>query len=282
MDILASQDKQNRSQFKASTPMMYRKNKLAFVGCSNCPKLCCNGTQFNSARVLLDELQDVARFFPVVFQTDYDKKTGMGLLFSLKKGVPCPYLDSESEKCAIWDKGRPPVCRSYPFMFNFKTAEGLQKQFGIYLENKFCPGIKESSEGIRIFADTGEISVEILDKFFGREVLINYEKNLGATNEFLSLVAEFGLLVNAEIVVGKRPLPAGGFKDVTFPIFMISRQKLAALDTDSEMLLQSKGYINAINAHLNSLSNFRRLYEVLTAFEKSNLSVNMRNYTFGS
>ena len=97
MDILASQDKQNRSQFKASTPMMYRKNKLAFVGCSNCPKLCCNGTQFNSARVLLDELQDVARFFPVVFQTDYDKKTGMGCSnHTIRKNRKLPWLDEIS------------------------------------------------------------------------------------------------------------------------------------------------------------------------------------------
>jgi Fe-S-cluster containining protein len=281
---VTNQDNQNQIKSNTTAPKTYKKNKLAFVGCENCSVNCCEGTKFNRASVLLNDLYDVAKLFPVVFkQTDDGEKIEMRFIFSLKRGTPCPYLDSDSKKCTIWDSVRPRACRSYPLiMESIKPTEDSKTHFSIIIDTKFCEAVKESDEGIKIVTDDGKISEEILDKFFGREALANYEKDISATNKFLDLVNELDLFVGAEIILGKKPLPAGGFKDDVLPILIISRQKLAALDADSVKRLQTAGYVNVINAHLESLSHFHRLRQAVMTFEKTRQSINMLDFTFGS
>jgi hypothetical protein len=196
----------------------------------------------------------------------------MSFLFSLSDGVPCPYQDSKSKKCTVYEKVRPRICRSYPFRIDIKTMQGSKPTYTISALN--CPGIQESADGIQFITDESKISDEIIDNFIGRKDLANYGKNLSATNKFLDLVNELDLFVGAEIILGKKPLPAGGFKDDVLPILMISEQKLAALDADSKMRLQTAGYINAINIHRKSLFNFQKLIQTKTAFEKSRQSNN--------
>jgi hypothetical protein len=90
-------------------------------------------------------------------------------------------------------------------------------------------------------------------------------------------VSDLDLLAQEKIVVGNKFMPGKGFHDVEFDLLKISEQKLAALDKDSVMLLQTTGYINAINDHLNSLSLFSRLYQAAINFEQTN----MLDFTFG-
>jgi len=227
-------------------------------------------------------MNDMAKLFPVVFlPMDDAPKIKMRLIFSVKSGVPCIYQDPGSKKCTIYDSVlRPAACRSFPFQRDIKTTEGAETHFTIGFDRR-CEGVQESAEGIKIFTDDGEISQEIYDNFLSHAPLDNYVKNLRETNKFLRLVDEFDLLVEKKIVIGKEPLPTGGFQDAVFNFLMISGQKLAALDADSVKRLQAEGYVDAINIHLKSLSNFRKLIKTAAAFEKSTQPINILDFTFG-
>lgn len=257
------------NQIKENTTVLQddTSTKLAFVGCDKCSLNCCDMKKFTRASVLLNEITDMAKLFPVVFLPTEDVPK-IRLIFSIKKGVPCLYQDPGSKKCTIWGSVRPRVCKSYPFLRNIETTQGPSTFFKISFD-RYCGGLRESTEGIRIFMEDGKINEEIIDNFFGRENLINYPKNLHATNEFLELVNELDLLVKARFFIGQKRLPNGDFQDVFFNFQMINQQKLSAFDTDTIMRLQSSGFINAINNHLKSLSNFPKLIQAMIEFEKS-------------
>jgi Fe-S-cluster containining protein len=278
---MIKQGGRQQNKGKATEKTTYKISKLAFVGCENCSLNCCNGTVFNQATVLLNDFFGLAKIFPIVFQpTDSGEKIEMKLIFSMKKGVPCLYQNLESKKCTIWGSVRPGACRSYPFIRNIKTTAGSKTHFTIGFD-RYCQGVQESAEGIKIFTDDGEISQEIFNNFFGHVPLTSYVENLLATNKFLKLVNELDLLAQEEIVVGKIFTTGRGFHNVKFEVLKISEKKLGALDSDSVLRLQTGGYLKVINEHLKSLTHFRRLHQAMTAFEKSRQSVNMLDFTFG-
>ena len=245
--------------------------KLAFAGCENCKLNCCEGKRFDHAGIFLSEVQDAAKLFPVIFK-EIDKKLEMRYVFSIKKGVPCPYLDPGSKKCTVYDQGRPLFCRIYPFSFKFKVMRGSVQHPTISFDSR-CTGLQESEEGIQILTDDGELSEEIFASFFDSEIVAKYEAHLHVTDKFLKLVAELDLLTREKMIFINKSLTGKGY-DVELDVLKISEQKLAALDADSKMRLQTAGYyINVINAHLNSLSNYQRLYQALTAVEKPRQSI---------
>lgn len=275
---MASQNDQDQIKVYSTARHADKSPRLAFVGCEKCSINCCDGTRYRSASVMLSEMSDIAKLFPVVFlKTDDAQKIKMSLIFTLKNMVPCNYQDVDSKKCTIWGKVRPSVCRSYPFFI----TETSKTNFTISTQRS-CKGVQESAEGIQIFNDNNEISEEIIENFIGREILVNYEKNRSAMNKFLRLVNEFNLLVKRKIVIGKEPLAGMGFQDAVFSFLMISGEKLAALDPESIVRLQNGGYLSIIYLHLKSISNFRKLIRAATAFENSAESINMSDFVFGS
>jgi Fe-S-cluster containining protein len=252
--------------------------KLVFVGCENCEAECCNGNTFSLSSILLSEVQNSAKLFPIVF-IERDKKIEMKIIYSLKKGVPCLYLDSESKKCTIYDRIRPFTCTIYPFDLKFKVMRE-SKQYSTISFDPRCKGLQESEKGTQILKDNGELSEVIFASFFDNDYVARYEEHLHVTNKFLELVSELDLLAWEKIVFGNKLLTGKGF-DVELDVLKISEQKLAALDEDAKMRLQTAGYLNIINAHLKSLFNYNRLYEAMTAVEKPRQSVNMLDFTFG-
>jgi Fe-S-cluster containining protein len=271
----------DQNQLKSERTLLEAKihDKLAFVGCGNCRINCCKGNSFFHAEVLLNELQDSSKLFPVVF-IKYGERIRMSFIFSIKKGVPCPYQDFNSRECTVYDRARPRACRIYPFSLGPQTMRGSEQSYTISFDSR-CEGLQESAEGIQIITDNGELSEEILANFLNPGLLANFEENIQATHKFLKLVDDLDLLSLEKIVVGNKFTTGKGFHDVELDVLKISEKKLAALDKDSVMLLQSTGYIKAINDHLNSLSHFSRFYQAAIAFEKSRQSTNMLNFTFG-
>ena len=213
---------------------------LSFVGCENCQAKCC---RLLRGKVSLDELHDIAQLFPVVFMRKKKRKLVMRFLMSLDLRIYCPYLDLNSKKCTVYEK-RPRACRTYPFGIGYQTLQGTNT---IVCDQVRCPGFQKSPDGLQLINDKGKVSDDIIDNFIGREIFANHKKNYDATNEFLELVRELDLLVRIPPEIAK---PGTGFYDI------ISEKKLAALNADAMKLLQTTGYINAINIHRKSLLKF--------------------------
>ena len=96
---MINQDDQDQLKGHTTAPSTYEHSKLAFVGCEKCLTNCCDGTIFSRSSVLLNDMNDMAKLFPVVFlPMDDAPKIKMRLIFSVKSGVPCIYQDSGSKK----------------------------------------------------------------------------------------------------------------------------------------------------------------------------------------
>jgi len=238
---MTSQDNQDKIESNITATFATKEDTgVSFVGCGNCDAKCC---KLLRGKVSLDELPYIAQLFPVVFMRKKKRKLVMRFLMSLDLKNYCPYLDLNSKKCTIYEK-RPRACRTYPFGIGHQTLEGTNTIVRDKLE---CPGFQESTEGLKLINDEGKVSDEIIDNFIDGKVLANHKKNHDATEEFLKFLRKLDLLVTIPPEIAK---PGIGFYDI------ISEKKLAALNSDSMKLLQTTGYINAINIQRKSLLKF--------------------------
>jgi Fe-S-cluster containining protein len=243
-----------------------------FSGCDTCT-LCCDGSTFTCANVLIDEMFDTAKLFPVVF-TKSEERLSLSLLYTLQKGVPCPYLNAETTLCDVYDSVRPRACKIFPFNIReARSAHPDQRSFSVVFDER-CPGIRPGEEGEaehRLLDAEGRLSSAIAEEFIGRNMLRRYRENLQNTQKFLKLVHELELLGEEEIDIGGPPASGtfyGQSRPTTIKLWKISETRLGALDSDAVMRIHEGGFFNAIYTHLNSLGNLDRLIRMREKFAK--------------
>ena len=247
--------------------------KHVFSGCDTCT-LCCDGSTFTCANVLLDEMFDTAKLFPVVF-TKSEERLSLSLLYTLQKGVPCPYLDAESTLCEVYDSVRPRACKIFPFnVREVPAADPDRRSFSVVFDSR-CPGIRPGGEADaehRLLDAEGHLAPAIVDGFMGRNMLRRYRENLRTTQKFLKLVHELKLLGEEEIDIGGPPASGtfyGQSRPTTIRLWKISETRLGELDSEAVMRIHREGSFNAIHTHLNSLGNLDRLIRMREKFAKN-------------
>ncbi len=237
---------------------------LVFAGCDNCT-MCCDGSVYTSANVLISELFDTAKLFPVIFAKNGDKLS-LSLLYTLSKGVPCPYLDRKSKRCAVYDSVRPRACKVYPFNVSPIASSGNSLSYSVVFDSR-CPGLRDLKDSeMRVIGKDGKLSDRITGSFLGENMLRDYKSNLLQTEEFLSLVKELDLLAEHQYNISDQSVSAV-YGQNSIRIWKISEEKLAALNTESVMKIHQKGFFNAIYTHLNSLGNFDRLIRLKKEYD---------------
>lgn len=245
----------------------------AFGGCDTCT-LCCDGSTYTCANVLLDEMFDTAKLFPVVFSKT-DETINLSLLYTLNKGIPCPYLEKETGHCEVYDSIRPRACKIYPF--NVKEIPSNQTDstaFAVVFDSR-CPGIGENKEGgAALIGEDGKLSPRITEQFIGQNMLRRYKTNLANTRKFLKLVKDFDLLVETEYDLGE-PLSMVGYygQNLSLKIWRISRKKLQALDAEAVMEIHRNQFFDAIYTHLNSLGNLNKLVKVKKLYDQNRVDL---------
>lgn len=260
--------KQKNEQPPAISPYIKTLNtmdhaNLKFIGCKDCGK-CCNG-MYTHAGVLLNELFDTAKLFPVIF-TQKDDDISLQLIYTLKKDVPCPYFDTNTLQCTVYGSVRPRACKTYPFNITEIASphgrnESSMTTYSICFDTR-CPGLRESEEGTPLIID-GKINDQIVERFIGRDQLNHYKTNLQHTRDFLKTIKEMNLLSEEKFRVDNDQLPINltiGIGEM-LTVLKISEKKLAELDSESVMKLHRKKYFNAIYTHLNSLGNIKSLVD---------------------
>lgn len=239
---------------------------LRFTGCGECTK-CCDGSLFNSAILLVDELADATRLFPTIF-TVHGKELRMALVYTLKSGVPCPYLDTEKKRCSIYDTARPRACRNFPFNAELVGNQGTQTATGYRYSFSFdtrCPAIKEADEGIPLVKDGKELSPEILDQFIGMDDLRRLPQLFAVNNQFLAMVSELGLLSRVAIAgTGRRFAHGPDEANRRIQIRVIASDKLQQLSDDKVLKVFRSGLMGSFYNHILSMANLPRY--VHTAF----------------
>ncbi|MEZ4525941.1 MAG: SapC family protein [Desulfobacterales bacterium] len=237
---------------------------LVFAGCDNCT-MCCDGSTYTSANVLLNEMFDTAKLFPVVFSKNGDKLS-LSLLYTLAKGVPCPYLDMSTKRCAVYDSIRPRACKIYPFNVRGMASSGNTLSYSVVFDSR-CPGLREQKDsGVPLIGKDGRLSEKITQNFVGASMLRDYRENLLQTEEFLNLIKECDLLTEQQYNIVEHSA-SGYYGQNTIRVWKISEERLSALDPEAVMKFHKKHFFNAIYTHLNSLGNFDRLIRLKREYD---------------
>lgn len=207
----------------------------------------------NSVPLLATEIPFASAEFPVIFSATATEGEYIPLaVMGLKEGQNL--LLDEAKK--LTTSYVPAFIRRYPFVLGGSEGSDVM---AICVDEDSKAIVKDGTKGLRIFAENGEQSDFLKDVV---EFLKDYQYRAELTRAFTKRLHELDLLepMSANITFNtKEPasLNISGF-------YVIKREKLKALsDADVADLFKKDG-LELVYAHLQSLSNFNRLIDVMS------------------
>lgn len=207
----------------------------------------------NSVPLLATEIAFAATEFPIVFSATSTEgnfiplavmglKDGQNLLIGDNKQISTRYI--------------PAFIRRYPFILGGNKSSDMMA-LCIDEDSKFC--VQDGSKGIRLFEENGEQSSHLKGVV---EFLKDYQYRAELTNVFCRRLNELGLLEPMQASISFKKNEAANLNVTGF--FVVKREKLKML-SDADLLdLFKKDGLELIYAHLQSLSNFNRLIDLMS------------------
>ena len=208
----------------------------------------------NSLPLLATEIAFAAAEFPVIFSATGNKgeyiplavtglKSGQNLLLNDKNALSTRYV--------------PAFVRRYPFVLGGSKDSDMMA-LCIDEDSKFFS--QDGSKGTRLFQDDGSHSDFLKDVV---EFLKDYQYRAEMTRAFTKKLHELDLLepMSANISFKNKEdanINLGGF-------FVVKREKLKAISDADALDLFKKDGLELIYAHIQSLSNFNRLIDIMSA-----------------
>jgi Fe-S-cluster containining protein len=143
-----------------------------FTGCATCDKRCCDGRAgYSLTPLVVDDFEEVYKYFPIVFATVNDVFRPIMLLND--GNSTCSYLD-ENGLCSIYEN-RPPSCKLYPISPFFDE---------VFIDSA-CPGVTGEVTPQQVVAQ-GKVAPE-----FYHSRLENFSQKLQKTSDVMrELVAD--------------------------------------------------------------------------------------------
>ena len=207
-------------------------------------------TDLNFARsathipLLANEVAQVGMVFPVVFTTDENPS----LISLVSLGEDSLAINADGKWITPYV---PAYLRRYPFSLAGTKDNPEQKVILIDEDSSLF----SKSKGKQLFKKDGEKS-EILDNAI--KFLTSYDGQMAVSLNAAKAIADSGILEDREISVGEgeeKKVLVNGFR-------VVSREKLNALSDDILADWVRKGIITMIDAHLNSLNNIQKLFDI--------------------
>jgi Fe-S-cluster containining protein len=143
-----------------------------FQGCATCDKRCCDGRAgYALTPLVVDDFEEVYKYFPIVFATVNDVFRPIMLLND--GNSTCSYLDSNG-MCSIYEN-RPPSCKLYP----------ISPFFDEVFIDSHCPGVTGEITGEKIVSQG-----KVQPKFYHKRLEEFPSKLQKTTDVMKELVAE--------------------------------------------------------------------------------------------
>ena len=222
--------------------------ELRFTACGSCSS-CCDGSLFTVGFVPLMDFIETAKCFPIVFHKIYGEYWP-GMIYSLRPGLPCPYLDAKKQRCTIYETFRPVACTNFPVRFKAKDSAAREPfvgfPFTLELDER-CPGLERGVPGTRFLDAAGSLTMEFLDS-------MQIPSRIGFVEETRSFCRElnrYGLFKKKKF---KRK--GAGSKGIK-AIYQIADKK--RLEQEYPELLEK--YSSYLVAHWSSLQRLKKLIE---------------------
>ncbi len=173
------------------------------------------------------------------------------------------YVDADGRWAA--DTYIPAFVRRYPFVLAEKPAGQEGDDFTVFLDESY-EGFN-ASEGERLFMEDGSDS-EMLTKAVG--FLGEFQQNIARTKWFMEQLHKHDLLEPRNVRLQKDGTDGQEGRAINLNgLFVVSEEKLRALDEKVTHELLREGVLGWIYAHLLSLANIDRLAQRLDVREQA-------------
>lgn len=208
----------------------------------------------NSVPVLATEIIAAAAEFPIIFsKTPVEGEYLPLAVMGLKEGQNLLLND----KNTLATRYVPAFIRRYPFVLSSSKDSDLLT-LCLDEDSKFFD--PEGKKGVRLFGEEGAHTDFMKDLV---EFLKDYQRNTDITRAFVKKLHDLDLLeqMSASISIKAKEdvkLNLGG-------LYVVRREKLKAISDEAALDLFKKDGLELIYAHLQSLSNFNRLIELMSA-----------------
>ncbi len=194
--------------------------------------------------VMASEIELISADFPVVFTADED----ISIVSIISLGGDCLALDTENKWITSYV---PSHLRKYPFSLA-NTKDKPEQKIVLIDEDS---SLFSKSKGKQLFKKDGEQS-EVLKNAV--DFLTTHENQMIISKDLAKLISDSGILEDREISIGE-----GDEKKVLLKGFkVINREKLNALDDDILASWVRRGIIGIIGAHMKSLNNIKKLFNI--------------------
>jgi len=210
-------------------------------------------SQLNSVPVMATEIAFAASEFPVIFSATGTEGEYLPLaVMGLKDGQNLLLNDKNS----LSTRYVPAFVRRYPFVLGGSNDSEMMA-LCLDEDSKFFS--KDGSKGTRLFQDDGT-HTDFLKEVV--EFLRDYQYRAEMTRAFTKKLHELDLLepMSANITFKDKEdanINLGGF-------FVVKREKLKAISDADALDLFKKDGLELIYAHIQSLSNFNRLIDIMS------------------
>ncbi|MFO1388937.1 SapC family protein [Cellvibrio sp.] len=211
-------------------------------------------SHLNSVPILASEISVAAAEFPIIFsKTNVEGEYVPLAVMGLKEEQNLLL----NEKNTLITRYVPAFVRRYPFILG--GSEGADVM-ALCIDEGSSAVVQDGSRGERLFKEDGTNS-DFLNAVI--EFQKDYQSHAPLTRNFSKKLHDLGLLepMAANISFkGKEEvkLNLGGF-------FVVKRENLKAISDEEALDLFKKDGMELIYAHMNSLSNFNRLIDIMSA-----------------
>lgn len=211
-------------------------------------------SQSNSFPLLATEIAFAASEFPVIFSATGNEGEYLPLaVMGLKAGENLLLND----KNLLSTRYVPAFVRRYPFVLGGSKDSDMM---AVCIDEDSKCFSQDGSKGARLFQDDGSHSDFLKDIV---EFLKDYQFRAEMTRNFTKKLHELDLLepMSANISFKDKEdanINLGGF-------FVVKREKLKAISDADALDLFKKDGLELIYAHIQSLSNFNRLIDIMSA-----------------
>ena len=210
-------------------------------------------SHLNSSPLLATEIAFAAIEFPVIFSATANEGEYMPLaVMGLKDGQNLLLND----KNVLSTRYVPAFVRRYPFVLGGNKDSEMM---ALCIDEDSKCFSQDGSKGSRLFQDDGSHSEFLTDVV---EFLKDYQFRAEMTRTFTKRLHELDLLepMSANISFKDKEdasINLGGF-------FVVKREKLKAISDADALDLFKKDGLELIYAHIQSLSNFNRLIDIMS------------------
>jgi hypothetical protein len=207
----------------------------------------------NSSPLLATEIPVAAGEYPIIFSATAGEGEYIPLaVMGLKDGQNL-LLD---DKNMLITRYVPAFIRRYPFVLGGSKDSDVM---ALCIDEGSSALVQDGSRGVRLFEDNGEQTEHLKGVV---EFLKDYQYRAEMTRVFTKRLHELGLLepMTANITFKTKdaaPLNLSGF-------FVVKREKLKELSDEDALAMFKQDGLELIYAHLQSLSNFNRLIDLMS------------------